>query len=204
MDVYCLRCRWPLTCGVRFLLVTCSQTTCWQQRRMNSGWWWHTVKQVSLSSHRNLTHEVSFSLINVSRSPCVVCVRGSGAQMVPISWCEMQCPRTHSKEFRKVARVQPEYLQAWDGFSPAKQSRGSQISLCTRCRHSIVLSWRFWMYFNNLVTSGQTVRTYPELSSDLCWVVLKLKWVLPPAMLWFLKVAFKLPGEKLMGTVYGC
>uniref|UniRef100_A0A4W5Q4Z0 Exosome component 1 n=1 Tax=Hucho hucho TaxID=62062 RepID=A0A4W5Q4Z0_9TELE len=36
----------------------------------------------------------------------------SGAQMVPISWCEMQCPRTHAKEFRKVARVQPEYLQA--------------------------------------------------------------------------------------------
>uniref|UniRef100_A0A8B9HTE6 Exosome complex component N-terminal domain-containing protein n=1 Tax=Astyanax mexicanus TaxID=7994 RepID=A0A8B9HTE6_ASTMX len=36
----------------------------------------------------------------------------TGAQMVPISWCEMQCPRTHNKEFRKVARVQPEYLQA--------------------------------------------------------------------------------------------
>uniref|UniRef100_A0A8C4VSN4 Exosome complex component CSL4 n=1 Tax=Gopherus evgoodei TaxID=1825980 RepID=A0A8C4VSN4_9SAUR len=31
--------------------------------------------------------------------------------MVPISWCEMQCPRTHSKELRKVARVQPEFLQ---------------------------------------------------------------------------------------------
>lgn len=36
----------------------------------------------------------------------------SGGQMVPISWCEMQCPLTHAKEFRKVARVQPEYLQA--------------------------------------------------------------------------------------------
>lgn len=36
----------------------------------------------------------------------------SGAQMVPISWCEMQCPQTHAKEFRKVARVQPEYLEA--------------------------------------------------------------------------------------------
>uniref|UniRef100_S4R4U0 Exosome component 1 n=1 Tax=Petromyzon marinus TaxID=7757 RepID=S4R4U0_PETMA len=33
------------------------------------------------------------------------------AQMVPISWCEMQCPKTHAKEYRKVARVQPEYLQ---------------------------------------------------------------------------------------------
>ncbi|XP_007938236.1 exosome complex component CSL4 [Orycteropus afer afer] len=34
-----------------------------------------------------------------------------GVQMVPISWCEMQCPKTHTKEFRKVARVQPEFLQ---------------------------------------------------------------------------------------------
>uniref|UniRef100_A0A3B5AL60 Exosome component 1 n=1 Tax=Stegastes partitus TaxID=144197 RepID=A0A3B5AL60_9TELE len=42
----------------------------------------------------------------------VVAHSEAGAQMVPISWCEMQCPRTHSKEFRKVARVQPEYLQA--------------------------------------------------------------------------------------------
>ncbi|TKS69056.1 Exosome complex component CSL4 [Collichthys lucidus] len=42
----------------------------------------------------------------------VVAHSESGAQMVPISWCEMQCPQTHVKEFRKVARVQPEYLQA--------------------------------------------------------------------------------------------
>uniref|UniRef100_A0A3P8T064 Exosome component 1 n=1 Tax=Amphiprion percula TaxID=161767 RepID=A0A3P8T064_AMPPE len=42
----------------------------------------------------------------------VVAHSEAGAQMVPISWCEMQCPRTHVKEFRKVARVQPEYLQA--------------------------------------------------------------------------------------------
>ncbi|XP_068606947.1 exosome complex component CSL4 [Brachionichthys hirsutus] len=42
----------------------------------------------------------------------VVAHSESGAQMVPISWCEMQCPRTHVKELRKVARVQPEYLQA--------------------------------------------------------------------------------------------
>ncbi|KAM6306252.1 exosome complex component CSL4 isoform 3-T3 [Aegotheles albertisi] len=32
-------------------------------------------------------------------------------QMVPISWCEMQCPQTHTKDFRKVARVQPQFLQ---------------------------------------------------------------------------------------------
>ncbi|XP_029380722.1 exosome complex component CSL4 isoform X3 [Echeneis naucrates] len=42
----------------------------------------------------------------------VVAHSEAGAQMVPISWCEMQCPQTHAKEFRKVARVQPEYLQA--------------------------------------------------------------------------------------------
>ncbi|XP_028651481.2 exosome complex component CSL4 [Erpetoichthys calabaricus] len=40
----------------------------------------------------------------------VVAHSEAGVQMVPISWCEMQCPRTHAKEFRKVARVQPEYL----------------------------------------------------------------------------------------------
>ncbi|XP_016890652.1 exosome complex component CSL4 isoform X1 [Cynoglossus semilaevis] len=42
----------------------------------------------------------------------VVAHSEAGAQMIPISWCEMQCPRTHVKEFRKVARVQPEYLHA--------------------------------------------------------------------------------------------
>ncbi|XP_062865471.1 exosome complex component CSL4 isoform X2 [Trichomycterus rosablanca] len=42
----------------------------------------------------------------------VVAHSEAGVQMVPVSWCEMQCPRTHNKEFRKVARVQPEYLQA--------------------------------------------------------------------------------------------
>ncbi|CAH1396386.1 unnamed protein product [Nezara viridula] len=30
------------------------------------------------------------------------------AQMVPISWTEMQCPVTYNKEYRKVARVLPE------------------------------------------------------------------------------------------------
>ncbi|TRZ25509.1 hypothetical protein HGM15179_001568 [Zosterops borbonicus] len=41
----------------------------------------------------------------------VVARSEAGVQMVPISWCEMQCPRTHTKEFRKVARVQPQFLQ---------------------------------------------------------------------------------------------
>ncbi|XP_067858124.1 exosome complex component CSL4 isoform X1 [Heptranchias perlo] len=42
----------------------------------------------------------------------VVAHSEAGAQMVPVSWCEMQCPKTHGKEFRKVARVQPEFLHA--------------------------------------------------------------------------------------------
>ncbi|NXF32665.1 EXOS1 protein, partial [Nyctibius bracteatus] len=42
----------------------------------------------------------------------VVAHNEEGVQMVPISWCEMQCPQTHSKDFRKVARVQPQFLQA--------------------------------------------------------------------------------------------
>jgi len=33
-----------------------------------------------------------------------------GAAMVPVSWTEMQCPRTYNKEFRKVAKVIPENL----------------------------------------------------------------------------------------------
>ncbi|XP_078269454.1 exosome complex component CSL4 [Rhinoraja longicauda] len=40
----------------------------------------------------------------------VVAHSEAGAQMVPVSWCEMQCPKSHGKEFRKVARVQPEFL----------------------------------------------------------------------------------------------
>ncbi|XP_050754980.1 exosome complex component CSL4 isoform X3 [Gymnogyps californianus] len=41
----------------------------------------------------------------------VVAHSEAGVQMVPISWCEMQCPQTHTKDFRKVARVQPQFLQ---------------------------------------------------------------------------------------------
>ena len=38
----------------------------------------------------------------------------TGVKMVPISWCEMQCPKTHVKEHRKVAKVQPEYIEYSD------------------------------------------------------------------------------------------
>ncbi|XP_034255084.1 exosome complex component CSL4 [Thrips palmi] len=33
-----------------------------------------------------------------------------GMSMVPVSWTEMQCPKTHIKELRKVAKVLPERL----------------------------------------------------------------------------------------------
>ncbi|CAB3227727.1 unnamed protein product [Arctia plantaginis] len=33
-----------------------------------------------------------------------------GVSMVPISWSEMQCPKTLVKESRKVARIIPEYI----------------------------------------------------------------------------------------------
>jgi len=34
----------------------------------------------------------------------------AGEKMVPISWTEMQCPKTYIKELRKVAKVIPENL----------------------------------------------------------------------------------------------
>lgn len=34
----------------------------------------------------------------------------AGVKMVPVSWVEMQCPKTYNKEFRKIAKVIPENL----------------------------------------------------------------------------------------------
>ena len=31
--------------------------------------------------------------------------------MIPVSWNEMQCPVTMQKEYRKVAKVQPDYIE---------------------------------------------------------------------------------------------
>lgn len=31
--------------------------------------------------------------------------------MIPVSWSEMQCPITMQKEYRKVAKVQPDYIE---------------------------------------------------------------------------------------------
>uniref|UniRef100_A0A8C9V178 Exosome complex component CSL4 n=1 Tax=Scleropages formosus TaxID=113540 RepID=A0A8C9V178_SCLFO len=71
------------------------------------------AKVVSFS-HISLGDVQSNYLLTTAENELGVVVAHSeaGVQMVPISWCEMQCPRTHAKEFRKVARVQPEYLQA--------------------------------------------------------------------------------------------
>ncbi|XP_077992242.1 exosome complex component CSL4-like [Glandiceps talaboti] len=34
----------------------------------------------------------------------------AGVNMIPVSWFEMQCPKTHIKELRKVAKVQPQHI----------------------------------------------------------------------------------------------
>ena len=36
----------------------------------------------------------------------------SGVNMIPVSWTEMQCPKTYNKELRKIAKVIPENLAA--------------------------------------------------------------------------------------------
>ena len=54
----------------------------------------------------------SYVLTTAENELGVVCAHSqSGVLMVPISWCEMQCPKTLSKEFRKVAKVQPRYIE---------------------------------------------------------------------------------------------
>lgn len=37
-------------------------------------------------------------------TPTLLLRLSAGAALVPISWCEMQCPKTKVKEFRKVAK----------------------------------------------------------------------------------------------------
>lgn len=40
----------------------------------------------------------------------VIAKSESGSSMIPVSWTEMQCPHTYTKESRKVAKVIPEHL----------------------------------------------------------------------------------------------
>ncbi|XP_061171706.1 exosome complex component CSL4-like [Saccostrea echinata] len=41
----------------------------------------------------------------------VMATSEAGATLEPISWCKMKCPKTLAEEFRKVAKVQPKYVQ---------------------------------------------------------------------------------------------
>ena len=34
----------------------------------------------------------------------------TGSKMIPVSWTEMQCPKSYAKEFRKIAKVIPESM----------------------------------------------------------------------------------------------
>jgi exosome complex component CSL4 len=40
----------------------------------------------------------------------VIAKSEAGLSMVPVSWTEMQCPKTYIKEYRKVAKVIPDHL----------------------------------------------------------------------------------------------
>ncbi|XP_059174223.1 exosome complex component CSL4-like isoform X2 [Physella acuta] len=35
----------------------------------------------------------------------------AGVRMTPVSWCKMQCPKTLTEEYRKVAKVRPEFIK---------------------------------------------------------------------------------------------
>ncbi|KXJ17143.1 exosome complex component CSL4 [Exaiptasia diaphana] len=55
----------------------------------------------------SLGDALSYQLSTADNSLGVVFAKSeAGATMVPISWCEMQCPKTMAKESRKVAKVQ--------------------------------------------------------------------------------------------------
>ena len=47
----------------------------------------------------------------------VIAYSEAGARLIPISWNEMQCPTTMLKEYRKVAKVQEDFLNYVDTSS---------------------------------------------------------------------------------------
>lgn len=49
----------------------------------------------------------------------VIAYSEDGHRMIPISWNEMQCPLTMLKEHRKVAKIQPEFIDYVDPPTPA-------------------------------------------------------------------------------------
>lgn len=40
----------------------------------------------------------------------LIIINFTGVAMIPISWTQMQCPKSMSKEFRKVAKIVPEHI----------------------------------------------------------------------------------------------
>lgn len=48
----------------------------------------------------------------------VIASSEAGVQLIPISWCEMQCPKTLCKELRKVAKVQARHIEVKPEFKP--------------------------------------------------------------------------------------
>ncbi|CAF1154153.1 unnamed protein product, partial [Brachionus calyciflorus] len=51
----------------------------------------------------------------------VIAYSEAGHRMIPVSWNEMQCPLTLLKESRKVAKVQPEFINYVEPKSEDKQ-----------------------------------------------------------------------------------
>ncbi|XP_045190904.1 exosome complex component CSL4-like [Mercenaria mercenaria] len=41
----------------------------------------------------------------------VIATSEAGASLVPVSWNKMRCPKTLTEEYRKVAKVQPQYIE---------------------------------------------------------------------------------------------
>ena len=73
--------------------------------------------------------------------------------MVPISWCEMQCPRTHAKEFRKVARVQPEYLEAWEPWNSSPQQGTHNFSFPHQVASQLFKMLSGWLLLSSCLLS---------------------------------------------------
>lgn len=49
-------------------------------------------------------------IVNYTGDNIVLNIMITGIPMVPISWTEMQCPKTFNKELRKVAKIIPENI----------------------------------------------------------------------------------------------
>ncbi|CAH7409384.1 unknown_gene_12607 [Phodopus roborovskii] len=80
------------------------------------------------------------SLADAQSNHLLTTAKNELGAMVPISWCEMQCPKIHTKEFQKVTREQPDFLQTSAHFTPKTEST---ISLCEK---KIKIPWSLLRY----------------------------------------------------------